>query len=757
MDANSCTGTGMRKMKLLSALMMSCFVMNLSAEELGSCHYGYEDLFLPEQKNAQSDASGEIDVKADSVQLLETGTSIFSGNVDINRNGQQLSSQRATYNKNNGTVTANGDVRLRDSEMVVDAERAEWSTSSDEGKMLDAEYKIRQAHARGESSHLYRKGQARTYMKNATYTTCPMGSNAWNLKAGDVYLNHETAIGEAEDVVLRIGGLPVFYTPYINFPLNDERKSGFLVPSIGSSGDTGFDVMTPYYWNIAPNMDATLTPRYMADRGLMLGGQFRYLFESSEGEIEASYLNSDDQKDQGSDPNPYYQQDRTLFSWQNDTRFNSNWRANVDYNYVSDSNYFEDFGGSLNLSSRTHLNRLAQTTYSADFWQFTARVQGYQTLGDVDEQYKRLPQFVFSADLPDQALGLSYELDAEYVEFDHNDKVDGQRINFEPAVSLPLGNSAFFFTPRVALSHTQYNLSNDNTNTYDDSASRTVPISSIDTGMFFDRQMHLFGGNYTQTLEPRAFYLYIPRREQSDIPVFDTAESTFNMIQLFSYDRFTGSDRIGDANQLSLAVTSRIIDEQTGKENMRLTLGQIQYFSDREVTMPGRVADNSSDSDLVAEALAYIADNWSVSGEVQWNPSDSQTSMSSVALRYRGDNGGIFNISHRYRKESAVTNGLDGLEQVDISALWPVSDHWKLFGRWYHSLEQGRTLESLGGVEYDSCCWATRLAVRDYVNNVSDDQRNLAIFLQIELKGLGSFGKKSDSLLERSIRGFEND
>lgn len=747
----------MRKLKLLSTLFMSCLAGAAAAQqERGlSCHFGYEDLFLP--ATTVDPEQSPVDVKANDVQLLQRGTSVFSGDVDITRAGQQLSAERATYNRASGDITASGDVRLRDSEIIVDSEQAEWSMDKDEGRMLNAQYRIRQMHARGQASHLLRKGKATTDLKNASYTTCPEGDNAWLLDADEVHLDHESGVGEAEDVVVRLKGVPVFYTPYINFPLNDERKSGFLPPSVGNSDETGFDLMTPYYWNIAPNMDATLTPRYMSDRGVMLGGQFRYLSEWGEGEVEANYLNSDKLRKDGDEINPNYQEDRELFTWQHRSYLPNRWHALVDYNYVSDENYFEDFGSSLSLSSRTHLNRLVQTGYRGDVWDFTARLQGYQTLADVPEQYKRLPQLLLNGYLPDQALGMTYEFEGEYVEFDHNDRVEGQRINFEPAVSMPMGTSAFFATPRLAFNHTRYNLKSDDLNQFDDDASRSLPIASFDTGLFFERELNIGKGNFLQTLEPRAFYLYIPERDQSDIPDFDTSLSTFNMIRLFSYDRFIGGDRIGDANQLSLAVTSRIINQETGDENLRLTLGQIRYFDDRNVTLPNGNEDSEPDSDMIAEAVAFINDEWSVSGEIQWDPGETQSNMSSVGLRYRGDEGGIFNISHRYRRDGADITRLEGLEQVDISAQMPVAERWQLFGRWYRSIDQGRTLEALAGVQYDSCCWATRLAIRNYVNDAFDDDRNLAIYFQVELKGLGAFGKKSDSLLESSIRGYQAD
>ena len=757
----------MRKIKLISMTIMSCFAGTVAAQQQPGlvCHYGYEDQFLPMQTGDPEDKP--IDVKADNVQVPEEGTSVFIGNVDIQRANQQLTAERATYRRLTGDMTASGHVRVRDSDMIVDTTRAEWSTAKDEGRMLEAEYHLREQHARGEASHVLRKGMSTTDLLNATYTTCPEGSNAWQLKASQVHLNHDTAVGEAENVVIRIAGIPVLYTPYINFPLNDERKSGFLLPSLGLSSKNGFDALTPYYFNIAPNLDATFMPRYMSDRGLMLGGQFRYLFNWGEGEFNAHYLNSDSQEKRGDIDNPNYQEARKAFSWQHVSNFAERWQTKVDYNYVSDKNYFRDFGNSLDVSSRTHMNRLLQTTYRGDIWDFTARLQGFQTLENIADPYQRLPQLLLEGYLPDQALGLTYEMDVEYDEFAHRTRVEGQRFSIDPAISLPMGTASFYATPRIQLSHTQYNLRNlrgRDLGRYEKDATRTLPIASFDTGLVFERDMDWGNGDYVQTLEPRAFYLYAPYRDQSDIPVFDTALSTFNMIRLFSYNRFTGKDRIGDANQLSLGVTTRIINEQTGKENLRLTVGQIRYFDDRRVTFPGVDIERDNKSDMVAEAMAYINDEWSVQGEIQWDPSEMISNMSSLGIRYRAENGGVFNIFHRYRRDDTIVNPtlVSTSEQIDVSASLPINDRWNVFGRWYRALDTGETLESLAGFEYNSCCWSARVAYRNYIDayyvpgyqDFENNERDTAIYFQVELKGLGRLGNDTDSLLHESIRGY---
>ncbi len=705
--------------------------------------------FMPK---LETSPTGLVDVKADDAQLVEQGTSVFTGNVIITKDGQELTAGRATYNQSSGQITASNRMQLRDSEMILKAEQAEWSLNRDEGTLLDAQYRLREMHARGQADYVFRLGVSETDLKQATYTTCNEGDNSWVLQATEVTLDHEAAVGTAEDVIIKLADIPVFYTPYINFPLNDERKSGFLIPSFGSSDETGFDVRTPYYWNIAPDRDATITPRYMSERGLLLSGEYRFKYQQGEGEVNAGFLDSDDLKNNGDDVNPHYREDRKYFSLKHKADFLSNGYSNVDYNYISDDDYLEDFGSSLSLASTTHLNRRLDIGYNTNNWNFIGRLQGYQTIIDSVKPYQRLPQLLLQGNLPDQAFGLNYDMSAEYVDFDHDDLIAGQRIDIEPAVSLPLQTAATFLTPRVALKHTRYDLDDNVTTAIDKTPNRTLPIVSVDSGLFFERDLNFRNSGYIQTLEPRAFYLYIPERDQSDLPGFDTSLKTFNMTQLFTHNRFSGRDRVGDANQLSLAVTSRILDEETGKENLSVSLGQIQYFRDRDVTLPNGIKGTRSESDMIAEVDANITDNWTARGQIQWDPHGEISNMSALQLRYRGDNGELFNLSHRYRREGVTA--LEGLEQVDISAALPINKQWSVVGRYYHSIKDSKTLEGLAGIEYDSCCWASRLVVRNYINDVTDDDRNVAIMFQIELKGLGNFGQKAERVLERSILGF---
>jgi LPS-assembly protein len=728
-------------------ILVTIIVFNYSSTalaELSSKQCGFtNEGFLPVVANPEQ---ATIDVKADTAQSVKNEATVFTGDVEVSHGGQELKSDRATYNRLSGEITAQGNVEMRDSEVIVKSKRAEWSVVDDEGSMTDASYLLRQGHARGQAEKVLRQGKVQTDLDEATYTTCAEGNEAWVLKASHVNLDHVKQAGTARNVVIKLADIPVFYTPYISFPLSKQRKSGFLTPSIGNTEATGFDLRTPYYWNIAPEMDATITPRYMSERGLMLNGQFRYLNNKYDGTIDAGILASDDLQQEGEHLNPYFNEDRKHFSWQHKSKFTSHLHTNVDYNYVSDNAYLEDFGSNLSLTSTTHLNRLLNVRYNSDNWNLSGRLQGYQTVKNVRQPYQKLPQLRFQGALPDQATGLSYAMTAEYVDFYHDDLVTAQRFDIAPSISYPLRSAAGFVRPRIALHHTRYELDANGTSIVNASPTRTLPVSSIDSGLFFERDMTISNNSFIQTLEPRLFYLYIPERHQDDIPIFDSGLNTFSMGQLFSHNRFAGSDRVGDTNQLSVALTTRIINQQTGREKFHATLGQIQYFSDRKVTLKNAPAETQSDSDMVAEVVASITDEWTARGEIQWDPHADSNKLSAMSITYRGREGQLLNLSHRYRR--------DNLEQIDISARIPFNKQWSMVGRWYHSLHDNRTLETLAGLEYDSCCWATRIVGRDYINSSTDQERNLAIFFQIELKGLGNFGQESDSLLEKSILGF---
>jgi len=634
-------------------------------------------------------------------------------------------------------------------------------------------------------------------------------------------LNPATGFGSATNVTLRVKDIPVFYTPYIHFPIDDRRQSGFLAPSIGSSSDTGLSLQTPYYFNLAPNFDATLYPHLMTDRGLLMGGEFRYLTRSSEGQIGAAYLDdsNDDRKLQSE-----YEDQRWMYSWQNRSGLDSRLLAEVDYTDLSDPYYFQDLHTNLGISQPDFLDQRGTLSWRGDTFTARLNVHAYEATRVVDTTpYERLPQLTLDGKLPFQPGGLNFAYKTEFVSFQRDlrsgnfikkdgaptpwydnyvsglNRAEGERIHLEPGVSLPLDWSWGFVKPSIKYAYTQYDLDLDGKGLrdlnrqnmqFEDSPDRGVPILSVDSGLYFDRDTQWFGKDYRQTLEPRLFYLYVPKEDQTDIPIFDTSETSFSYSSLWRENRFSGNDRIGDANQLSLGVTNRWI-ESSGFERQRLSIGQAFYFADRKVQMPGidyrtRKTEQSSVSPYALEYMYRYNRDWNFTSTFNWDPDASRTRSGSAMWHYQpADNPNkIVNIGYRYRNDTMRYDQASGtwtyggdfgtpgqpnyikdyykINQHDFSFIWPVVPQWSVIGRWQHDYSRSRTLEAFGGFEYDSCCWKLRLINRywiDYdetsLNPDRNDEPDTGIFLQIVLKGLGGVvGNATETFLDKGIQGY---
>ena len=664
---------------------------------------------------------------------------LLRGGARIERAGQRLTADEIRYDKTRGVAEAEGRVRLDDPELAVTGSRARLALDSDQGEIHDVHYALRGRHARGEAAAAFQESADRKRFEAATYTTCDADAESWRLRAREVVLDEASGVGKARHVRLEAGGVPVLYSPWLSFPIDDRRKSGFLVPGWGRSDEGGVDIRIPYYWNIAPNRDATLTPRYLGKRGLMMKGEYRYLTRDSRGQLDLEYLPSDD---------AFGGRNRTLLGIRHQGRLSERLQARVDIRSVSDAEYFEDLGDNLGLSALTHINRVAELRYSAPQWTLSGRLQDFQTVDRTipatRRPYGRLPQLRLAARPDWHPGGIDLQLNAEIVRFDKADAVTGTRYDLTPTLSLPLGRAAWFLTPALALRHTGYRL--DGVAAGDpDAPTRTNPIASLDGGLFLERSTEWFGTRYTQTLEPRAFYLYVPERDQSAIPVFDTSLRDFSYAQLFATNRFTGADRMGDANQLTLAVTSRLLDPASGAQRARFALGDILYFRDRTVTLPGRAPERQASSNLVALADLSLSPAWSLAAGLQWDPHETKTDRSNLRLQYRAGERRLLNLVYRYRS--------DRLEQITLSGLWQLTPRWQLVGRWSHSLPDSTLLEGLGGVEYETCCWIARLVGRSYINNTAGE-RNTAVLFQIELKGLTSFGDPVSETLRSGILGY---
>ncbi len=745
----------------------------------------------------------------------------LAGDVVLRQGSMQAEADEARLHQLENRGELVGNVRLRDRNALMVGDRAEIFLDNGEAKVENAEYVVHSGKVRGSALYAKREETAIIRLKDGTYTRCEPGENTWHLQGNNVTLNPATGFGSATNVTLRVKDVPVFYTPYIYFPIDDRRQSGFLAPSIGSSSDTGFSLQTPYYFNLAPNFDATLYPHLMTDRGLLMEGEFRYLTRSSEGQFGAAYLDdsNDDRKLQSE-----YEDQRWMYSWQHRTGLDSRWLAEVDYTDISDPYYFQDLDTNLNISTKEHLDQRGTLTYRAD--NYTARLNAHAyeraTVADITP-YERLPQVTLDGRLPFQPGGLNFAYKTEFVSFQRSlrdgfftdidgntgqpehrwyddrltglTRAEGERLHLEPGVSLPLQWTWGFVKPSLKYAYTQYDLDLDSRGRsqvadFQDSPDRSVPIFSVDSGLYFDRDTQWFGKDYRQTLEPRLFYLYVPKEDQDDIPVFDTGESSFSYSSLWRENRFSGRDRIGDANQLSLGVTNRWI-EPNGFERQRLSIGQIYYFRDREVQLPGMSVEGRPDaqSSVSPYALEYqyrYNRDWRFTSTFNWDPDQGRTRSGSAMWHYQpeANPNKIVNVGYRYRNDTIRFDQATGewtyggdygtpgtpeyiedyykINQHDFSFIWPIVPQWSVIGRWQHDYSRSRTLEAFGGFEYDSCCWKLRLINRYWVdydetslNPDRNDEPDSGIFLQIVLKGLGGVvGSATETFLEQGIQGY---
>lgn len=691
-------------------------------------------------------APGSTEIRADTSRIEKDGTTLFAGDVEMIRDSRSIAGDLLTYEDARALITVEGNATIWDAGLVWRGEQADFNLDSDIGLLNNGNYWMTSGRGRGyaKSAEIDRAENI-SLLRGVDYTTCPKDATTWRFSSSRLRLDHDAGRGSATNVLLKVHDVPVFYFPWITFPLDDRRKTGLLIPTIGSSNESGFDVKVPFYLNIAPNHDATLTPRLLDKRGVMLGGQYRYLQENYEGEFGFEYLPGDDLANG---------RDRSFLSFRHEQFFdNRRARLYAQIQNVSDAQYLEDFGRSLSVTSQRFLNRSVEVRWRrARQFHLSTLVQSYQ---DVDDSlatgsgpYRRLPQVTFLSLVPQRHMQLYPQLDAQTTYFDHSDRVTGGRIDLYPSVSLPYIKRFARVVPKIGIRHTEYFLGN--TGAFDDHESRTVPVMSLDSRLFAERIINVFGMPMLQTLEPRAYYVYTPKVGQDDIPVFDSGQFDVAYRNLFLENRFTGRDRIGDANRLSLAATTRFIRIEDGREFFRASLGQIYFFEDREIGLPNRASETNGVSELVGEFASNLGNGFSARAVLQYDPNDSQLDRSSYDLRYRPSGTGVaINASYRRQRTNA------DIEQTDLSFRIPLAGNLSVLGRWNYSLRDSRTLELVGGIEYESCCWGTRVVGRRFIRNTRGEF-DTGVFFQFEFKGLAGYGRSTASFLRKSIPGYES-
>ena len=723
-------------------------------DEWLQCGPGFQLPQRPPSEAAGSGADPEtIHLSADEADLVEQGASRLTGNAVVERGARQLRSDEIVYDPSEEAIEAQGDVRIWDEGVFIAGDRARMEIGQGVTTIEPTTvFMLEDRHGHGDAALLTRFGNERTTAADATYTTCNPGDADWRVTASHVEFDHVEEIGTARNAWIEFMGQRVFYTPWMSFPLSDRRKSGFLPPTLGVSGSGGVDVTTPYYFNLAPNYDATLTARTMSDRGVQAQGEFRLLSRDyGSARLEAEHLPFDSK----------YDDDRTGFDLSHRHRWSGRWSTDARLEWVSDPEYLDDLGSSLSQSSRTHLPRRFDAHYRGDGWGAFARFQDFQTVDrTAGRPYAQLPRILLWTNLPEKNRAPNLGATAELTSFDHRSRTTGTRVDLQPSFTWPIRTAGTFVMPKATLRFTGYDLDRSADETgRDDAPSRLVPSFSLDGGLFLERPVTLSGESLIHTIEPRLYYLRVPFERQDDLPNFDTGRPSFSFAQLFRENRFTGADKLGDADRMTLALSSRLLDERGG-ELVRASVGQIRHFRNREVALDGSGPEETArTSDVVAEVEARLRQHWRLRTGLQYDTGVDRTERNVWNVRYQPDRRTVVNAGYRLVRDA---NPSRTVEQADLSFAWPLGASWRIVGRWNFALNEDRnkTLEAFGGLEYESCCWGFRFVARRFLSGgVSGDEGDYSngIFLQIELKGLTGLGRRTEAFLTHSIPGYESE
>ena len=696
-----------------------------------------------------------------------------------------VTAQRGSFDTESRVLELEEAIRIRRPGLLLTGASARVDEVAASSEIRQASYLLHDSGIRGSAeSILYEADRDLITIDNGAFSRCEPGDDSWMLRGSNIVLDRDSGRGTARGVTLAVKNVPVLYLPWISFPITDERASGFLAPVMGTTRDGGIDIATPYYFNLAPHYDLTLTPRLQTERGLMLGAEGRHRGRRHQQALALEYLPDDKLFDAdvvdipGSTSPP--RAERWLLDYDLQGSLSPRWSFGVDYAAVSDDEYFQDLGNNGFLSTaQSFLRRNAVLRYGGRHWQFRASSQAFQiidpSVSALAEPYRKLPSVLLKGEFR-EPWGLEYGLEADYTRFDRSVDasqfsqaridagalVEGTRLSLIPALSLPWSNTFAFATPTLKYKYASWQLDQQALDT-DANPTRGVFSATLDSGLIFERDAQLFGQDFLQTLEPRAFYLFNEYEDQSGIPLFDSSALTFSYNQLFREDRFSGKDRVGDANQLTLALGSRLYDAQ-GQEQARLSVGQIHHFRDRRVTLrelPGDM-DRDDSSALVGEFSVTLGEHWRAGSYLEWDTEDGALDVGNFQFQYQSDINRILNVGYRYREVPgpARVNGIERrIDQTDVSGIWPLNARWGLIGRWNYDLANNRNLESIAGLEYSNCCWTMRVLARSWIDNNAlfqgVEEQNSGVFLQFELKGLGSvLGGNVSGILNNGIQGY---
>lgn len=745
----------------------------------GTCSRGKRESdaakdFLLSSKDRLARKRAPVEVHGDYGEMDDQEVATFTGDAEVTRYDQHVKGDFLSLNTEADTVNARGSVFYREKGLAFSSDTAFMRMEEDKGVLRNSQFIVETMPSRGVARVAHMDSDTHSRYETATYTTCPPGNTDWMLHADEVTIDKETGRGDATHAWMEFKGVPMFYTPYMDFPVDDRRQSGFLSPSPGWSGTNGYNLTVPYYFNLAPDYDLTVTAREMTNRGPLFGGDFRWLTEHQRLRLLGEIMPEDTQE----------KQTRGQAGFDAMGRWTENLFTLVDLNYVSDPLYLNQVNNNLGLNSNTFVQSQAYADYTYSNGSVRLLTDYYQNVDPSipaeQTPYYRLPSLRggYSAQIGDS--GFRFQTNAEVVNFGHGGTtVKGQRLNVRPQISYPLQAPGSFVIPSVAMQNTTYMLQDQAAET-DSSLNRVAPIFSVDSGLVFDRDFELGSASLRQTLEPRVFYTYVPKINQNDYPIFDSNYYDFTYYQLFRTNRFAGADRLADMNQVTVGLTSRFIDHDSGLERFSASLGKVFFINDPSVTLVNPYGTNplgidlgtdqgqttydtynQSFANIVSQVDARVTENWSIGAEGQVSPDSGRIERGAAGLQYNDRQNNLLNLSYRYRQP--IPNQTDqlssALNNTDVSFRIPFFKDWHFIGRWQYSLLYNRTLESFIGLEHETCCWRFTVIGREYLNgvnqnNYNDSTSNTAFFVQLELKGLTRLGDQVDRFLYRSLTGY---
>jgi LPS-assembly protein len=729
-------------------------------------------------KSYQNLTESSILIEGDSLESILDRKLRATGNASILKGNQSITADFIEYDQISEELYAKGDITITTPDLELKGTELEMSLAENTGAISNGSFianinesiSIKQkddgstitktktskfnSKLRGTATKIFLEGEDKKKMEFAKVTTCEAEQNEWFITSQETVIDQSSGNIKAKDAVLSLRGVPIMYSPYVDFSLTSQRRSGWLLPTAGTTTTSGFETSIPYYFNLSPTYDATLTSRYMEKRGLQFDGEFRYIKENFEGTSQIQYLNKDNESDIDN---------RYLLNIKHKHDFGHGFTGTIEYEKVknNDNDYFADMSTSIAVTSQVSLRQTAHLDYKKtdDLSDIKAslKVQEFQNLSSASP-YELKPSFNLSfkkdwEDNVDQSLFLQTDANFMYDQFDKGDNArnniaTGSRVASTPSISLPMEASFGFLKPKLIANLRHYDLDDASTS----QESLAIPTVSLDSGLYLDRPFKLSGYNYTQTLEPRIFYTYTPYEDQSAIPYFDTSLNELDTTTIFQENQFSGQDRVMDTNAITTALTTRIIDE-SGYDWMLLTMAQRFYLSDRKVLEEDRYANSSykgDKSDFLTSAQANLTKSLRLSSQYEYNLSEDITNKFTVAGRYKPEPGKVLNAS--YRQVLNPSSGIYDVKQYLVSAQWPLTSGWSGLASYNYDLYKKQDIESMIGAEYDAGCWSAQMMFHRLQLATSENATD-TFFLMLEIGDLGSFGQgDKESLFEKMNR-----